>query len=231
MVFMNFIGKEMPNKIKVDVLEREGVDFFDPEESKSDSDYLAIKGIAFEGSDNYLSHIVGGEIAFQDPINGQRKISDLKNRIEVTSTDPTSNSDSSLGYVVGHIWVNVVSNESFVCVDSTIGAAIWISITASQSGLSESDHKFLDTLLHNINEDSYTEFIYLDNSITDVIIWTNSNKTLKIREENYSYSGNKINQSIITQYDEFGNIKETYTEVYTYSGNKISNISGDYNAI
>ena len=42
----------MPNKIKVDVLEREGVDLYDQKESNPLSAYLAIKGIAYESSDN-----------------------------------------------------------------------------------------------------------------------------------------------------------------------------------
>lgn len=41
------------------------------------------------------------------------------------STDPTINEDANDGYVVGSRWVNTTTDLYFVCVDSTIGAAIW----------------------------------------------------------------------------------------------------------
>lgn len=40
-------------------------------------------------------------------------------------TDPTINEDSGDGYVVGSIWVNVTGDKVFICVDSTVGAAVW----------------------------------------------------------------------------------------------------------
>jgi hypothetical protein len=42
-------------------------------------------------------------------------------------TDPTVNSDSSAGYAVGSLWINISLNKVFVCTDKTIGAAVWRS--------------------------------------------------------------------------------------------------------
>lgn len=42
------------------------------------------------------------------------------------STDPTVNDDVDLGYSVGSLWINTVSNKSFACADATDGAAVWI---------------------------------------------------------------------------------------------------------
>lgn len=41
------------------------------------------------------------------------------------SVNPTATDDRSKGYFVGSKWVNVSSDESFICIDSTISAAIW----------------------------------------------------------------------------------------------------------
>ena len=39
--------------------------------------------------------------------------------------DPVVGDDSSQGYAVGSRWVNTVLDKSYVCLDATIGAAIW----------------------------------------------------------------------------------------------------------
>jgi len=49
----------------------------------------------------------------------------------VTVTAPTASSDSSLGYGPGSIWVNTVTHQAYVNVDSTPAAAVWKNITSS----------------------------------------------------------------------------------------------------
>lgn len=93
------------------------------------------------------------------------------------------------------------------------------------NGLSESEHENLDRLTHSINESSYDEIVMSGNTITDVITWTDSGKTLKIREVNLTYTGNKVNQIVTIQYDGTGTEKERNTEVIAYSGNKPTNIT------
>lgn len=45
------------------------------------------------------------------------------------TADPTSSNDQSQGWTVGSYWYNSVGEEVFVCVDNTVGAAIWIKTT------------------------------------------------------------------------------------------------------
>ena len=45
--------------------------------------------------------------------------------IETTSA-PTSTSDSSAGYYKGYRWVDTSTSLTYVCVDDTIGAAVWV---------------------------------------------------------------------------------------------------------
>ena len=42
------------------------------------------------------------------------------------TTDPTATSDSSAGYGVGSIWVNVTSGRVFLATSVTVGAAVWV---------------------------------------------------------------------------------------------------------
>lgn len=42
-----------------------------------------------------------------------------------TTTDPTITDDSAAGRFVGQRWVNTTGDRSWVCVDTTVGAAIW----------------------------------------------------------------------------------------------------------
>lgn len=45
------------------------------------------------------------------------------------TTDPSVNDDVSLGYEVGSRWVNLTTDESFICTDATDGAAVWVLAT------------------------------------------------------------------------------------------------------
>lgn len=48
------------------------------------------------------------------------------NTSELAKTaDPTVNDDANDGYVVGSRWINTTDDREFVCVDSTVGSAVW----------------------------------------------------------------------------------------------------------
>jgi hypothetical protein len=96
---------------------------------------------------------------------------------------------------------------------------------ASGSGMTEEQHRTLDQLTHELDEDHYTEYAYSGFKIQSVIEWTDSSKTTKIREYQYTYTGNKITQEVAIQYDASGVEKERLTYVYSYSGWRVSNIT------
>jgi hypothetical protein len=98
--------------------------------------------------------------------------------------------------------------------------------TALDGYLTPTDHRDLDQLVHAIAETSYEEVTYSGGNATALIIWTNSGKTLKIREELYTYgSGNHISTIVTHQYNSVGSIVETLTENYTWSGGQVINIT------
>lgn len=51
----------------------------------------------------------------------------------IETTDPLVTSDKSGGYVVGDQWVNNTTGDIFICVDNTVGAAVWKDISFDNS--------------------------------------------------------------------------------------------------
>jgi len=64
---------------------------------------------------------------------GLSNVQNLKVNLTAT-TDPGATDDSASGYAVGSRWINVTLDKGFVCVDSTVSAAVWKETTASGGG-------------------------------------------------------------------------------------------------
>lgn len=50
-------------------------------------------------------------------------------RHNITTSNPTVNDDSADGYSIGSRWINTATDTEFVCVDATLGAAVWVQTT------------------------------------------------------------------------------------------------------
>lgn len=49
------------------------------------------------------------------------------------AADPTVNDDSGDGYAVGTRWLNTSTRSSFIAIDVTVGAAVWLKLSAIQT--------------------------------------------------------------------------------------------------
>lgn len=96
--------------------------------------------------------------------------------------------------------------------------------------VNKSNHQTFDQLVHPIVEDSYQEVVYNQNNRPiNVTIYSDSSKTLKIREEIITYANcNKVATLTVVQYNAVGVEVERLVESYTYSGNKIVSLNKDY---
>lgn len=109
-----------------------------------------------------------------------------------------------------------------------------VSVKATEDGLEfivndylkTGDHASLDTLVHNIAENSYTELIRTDGKITNIIVWETASKLKKIKEETIIYTNNKVSSLITKQYNSSGVLSQTYTETITRTEGKITSIAG-----
>lgn len=93
------------------------------------------------------------------------------------------------------------------------------------TGITEGTHEVLDTLTHNLSEDSYEEVVYTSGKVSSVINWTDSGKTTKIREVVLTRTSGKVSQVDLIQYDVSGSEKVRRTGVITRTSGRVSNIS------
>lgn len=87
------------------------------------------------------------------------------------------------------------------------------------------NHEKLDTLVHDLAEDGYSEILYTDRKITGYIFWTDTTKQIKVREYQVTYTGNQVTQIISIQYDENGILSSKLTENISYNLNMITSIT------
>lgn len=93
------------------------------------------------------------------------------------------------------------------------------------SGITETQHKNLDQLVHLVAESSFEEYIYTGSRVDQIIVWTDAGKTTKIREELYTYTGSQLTTLVTKQYDGTGTLVQTLTETYSYTGQKLDDIT------
>lgn len=101
------------------------------------------------------------------------------------------------------------------------------NLRSAGGGISEAQHRVVDQLVHEIAETSYDQIVYTGNRVDAVITWTSVAMLTKIREELYTYTGNKVTTIVTKQYNGAGIliVGETMTETITYSGNQVVDIT------
>lgn len=96
-----------------------------------------------------------------------------------------------------------------------------------ERGITEPEHLALDTLVHEIDENSYDEVIRNANGrVVSITVWTDPSKTLKIRETQVTRGFRERVTTVVTiQYDGLGAVKETLTETYVRACGKVVSIT------
>lgn len=92
------------------------------------------------------------------------------------------------------------------------------------SGLSEGAHDDLDDLVHWLAETNYTEITRSAGKVTNVTAWTDSGKTVKVRELVVTRSAGKVSQLDVIQYDVTGTEKQRLIGVITRSAGRIASV-------
>lgn len=94
--------------------------------------------------------------------------------------DPTVNDDSSKGFKVSSHWVNITNDNAFICVDATLGAAVWRQVDPV-TGLLNNLNATTDPDADEDSGDGYSigsrwinvtlnkEFVCLDNTLTSAV--------------------------------------------------------------
>ena len=76
--------------------------------------------------------------------------------------DPTATDDSSLGYTRCSLWVNIIDNTAFICVDESVGSAVWDVITWDQQ-LNTTD----DVIFNKVTASDGLDVVTEDSSIVN----------------------------------------------------------------
>lgn len=71
---------------------------------------------------------------------------------------------------------------------------------------------------------SFEEYVFTGEQLDAVIVWTDSGKTQKIREELFTYSGDQIDTITTKQYDTAGALFRTQTEPFSFTGDLLDNV-------
>lgn len=132
----------------------------------------------------------------------------------------TTSSDSST-------FIGRDASDNMTFTDGVVGTTYTLSDLAAGGGggLTEGQHEALDSLAHELVENSYDVVTYSGNKISNVTTWTNNSLVTKIREQQLTHSGNKVTQSIEIQYDASGVEKYRIVETYSYTGNNITAVA------
>ena len=109
--------------------------------------------------------------------------------------------------------------------DLYVGTGLANENLSASSGITASEHRLLDQLVHNIAEDAYEEIVRTSGKVTSVIYWTDSGKTTKIRETLITRSSGKVSQIVIKQYNAGGSLAETLTGTFARTDGKVSSIT------
>jgi len=160
-----------------------------------------------------------------DALDGYVTTAEADTRVKVSSNDTTT----------GYLSDKLAAGTGITLTEQNDGGNETIKIDAAGGSadtdgyLLEEDHRPLDELVHLISEDSFEEVTYsAGNKVSSMIIYTDSGKTTKIREEQYTYdSWNRVSQILSIQYNIAGDENERMVEDFAYDSNRVTSITRD----
>ncbi len=97
------------------------------------------------------------------------RVTKAKRNNYAAATNPAITDDANDGYDVGSVWINTTADLMYVCVDATVGAAIWEAHSSSKEALEPNGFP--------ISDDTYT-----------TLVWSNGAKTLTITPVGANYA-------------------------------------------
>lgn len=115
------------------------------------------------------------------------------------------------------------TNVTLTKVDTGGGVKV-VKIDAATSGITEAQHDALDNMVHWLAETNYQEIIRTAGKVTNVTNWTDSGKTIKVREMIITRAAGKVSQLDFIQYDGAGVENQRMVGVITRSAGKIASV-------
>lgn len=85
-------------------------------------------------------------------------------------------------------------------------------------------HRALDQLVHNVAETSFMQVVRSGGQVTEVVYWTDSGMTTRIRDTSITRSGGQVSTIVERQYNASGSVVQTLTGTVTRSSGQVSDI-------
>jgi hypothetical protein len=89
--------------------------------------FASSSGFGFAGAGNTITLSVTNATTARTAL-GIDPAATLKSNLSAAAA-PTVNDDSGDGYAPGSLWLDLTADEAYICLDSTLGAAVWKQIT------------------------------------------------------------------------------------------------------
>lgn len=94
------------------------------------------------------------------------------------------------------------------------------TVTVTGTFLTEDDHETLDTLVHSLSEDSFTEIVRDGCTVNEVNVLTTASGTpIRTCEVTARNSQGKVTETVEKQYDSSGSVVRTLTTTFTRDAN------------
>ncbi len=121
----------------------------------------------------------------------------------------------------------VIMNDELIEVKMTGRSVNYDVMKTSLEGLTREEHETLDTLKHNVSENYFFETIKENGQTKYIVYYTDSSKTLKIREEEIVRGETgTVSQIILRNFDDYGNLISTEIQLLNRNATgKVENIT------
>lgn len=124
----------------------------------SDADFVTAKGSVASTGDFY-GNTTDGTIHYYDGTLWRSNLNAPNNFTAIT--DPTVDDDEGDGYKAGSFWVNTTSDVSYIAIDVSTGAAIWIELGKPIIGVRE----IPTGVINGINADFTITYTPIDDTL------------------------------------------------------------------
>ena len=118
--------------------------------------------------------------------NNMATITDAANNIPKANRNATTNpgvgDDTGDGYSPGSLWINVTTDAGFLCMDATLGAAIWLQITTAATSAVQISYNNATSGLSATNVQTAIDEVAAPGFITNAKLAQMANNTVKGRK-------------------------------------------------
>jgi hypothetical protein len=159
------------------IIAHDAVDLvFDP--ANSDLASTNVQDAIDEHVESVTAH-ASEDITYTNPALSASNIKSALDEIVVLNnpsdtTDPTVTDDANAGYKVFSKWVNTVTTEIWICLDNTVGAAVWEKSTLTIDDLGSAALVNMGTGASQLRTNSQNEVLFTDEIETTTIAVDNA---------------------------------------------------------